>query len=75
MDLFLQIKDHLIHKKEIMIFFSLIHCYGIIIPLHVQMCLLVNFESVFQMSDVAHEPPVLFPSMLHIIIALCKCGY
>ena len=26
-------------------------------------------------SNVAHEPPVLSPSMLHIIIALHKCGY
>ena len=41
MDLLLQIKDHLIHKKEIMIVFFSYSLLRYIIPLHVQMCLLV----------------------------------
>ena len=74
MDLLLQIKVHLIHKKEIMIVFFLLF---IVKVYYTFACanVFTGLNLYSQMSYVAHEPPVLSPSMLHIIIALCKCGY
>ena len=65
--------DHLIHKKEVMIFFS----YSMLMYNYTFACAneFTGLNSFSLVSNVAHEPPVLSPSMLHIIIALHKCGY